>query len=77
MLWGSGLGPAVRARHDARAAAKRFAETVDGQFQTFAANDGAYNREHFFSKYPELQALVAHMTDAEIDRLQPRRPRPR
>ena len=33
------------------------------------ANDGAFNREHFFSKYPELQALVAHMSDEDIDRL--------
>ncbi|HEY9530383.1 MAG TPA: pyruvate dehydrogenase (acetyl-transferring), homodimeric type, partial [Burkholderiales bacterium] len=44
-------------------------ETVDGEFQTYAATDGRFNREHFFNKYPELQALVAHMSDEDIDRL--------
>src|SRR5438477_7843362 len=37
---------------------KRFLETVDGEFQTLSATGGAFNREHFFSKYPELQQLV-------------------
>src|SRR5687767_12453881 len=35
----------------------------------YAATDGRFNREHFFNKYPELQALVAYMSDADIDRL--------
>jgi pyruvate dehydrogenase E1 component len=48
---------------------KRFLETVDGEFQTYAATDGAFNREHFFNKYPELQQLVAHLSDDDIDRL--------
>ena len=41
-------------------------ETIDGDYQTFKAKDGAYVREHFFGKYPETAALVADMTDAEI-----------
>jgi pyruvate dehydrogenase E1 component len=48
---------------------KRFLETVDGEFQTYAATSGGYNREHFFNKYPELQELVAHLSDDDIDRL--------
>ncbi len=32
----------------------------------YRARDGAYVREHFFGKYPELQAMVASMTDEEI-----------
>ena len=48
---------------------KRFLETVDGEFQTYAATDGRFNREHFFNKYPELQQLVAHLSDDDIDRL--------
>jgi pyruvate dehydrogenase E1 component len=48
---------------------KRFLETVDGEFQTYAATGGAFNREHFFNKYPELQQLVAHLSDDDIDRL--------
>jgi len=48
---------------------KRFLETVDGEFQTYAATSGGYNREHFFNKYPELRELVAHLSDDDIDRL--------
>ena len=44
-------------------------DTVDGEFQKYAATDGRFNREHFFSKDPELAALVAHMSDADIDGL--------
>src|SRR5205809_4511427 len=48
---------------------KRLHETVDGEFQTYAATDGRFNREHFFNKYPELRQIIAHMSDADIDRL--------
>ena len=41
-------------------------ETVDGDYQTFKAKDGAYVREHFFNKYPETAELVADWTDDEI-----------
>jgi len=48
---------------------RAFAQTVDGQFQTFSANDGAYNRERFFGQNPELAALVSHFSNEDIDRL--------
>jgi pyruvate dehydrogenase E1 component len=48
---------------------RRLHETVDGEFQKYAATDGRFNREHFFNKYPELQAIVAHLSDEDIDRL--------
>ncbi len=48
---------------------RRMAEAVDGEFQKLSATDGLYNREQFFSRYPELAALVANMSDAEIDAL--------
>ena len=48
---------------------RAFAQTVDGQFQTLSANDGAYNRARFFERSPELAALVADLSDADIDRL--------
>ncbi|CAM3789503.1 pyruvate dehydrogenase (acetyl-transferring), homodimeric type [Rheinheimera salexigens] len=41
-------------------------ETVDGDYQTYKANDGAYVRKHFFGRYPETAALVADLTDEEI-----------
>jgi pyruvate dehydrogenase E1 component len=68
LLWGSDWDP-LFARDDDNVLLKRLHETVDGEFQTYAATDGRFNREHFFNKYPELQKLVAHMTDADIDRL--------
>jgi pyruvate dehydrogenase E1 component len=44
-------------------------ETIDGEYQNYRAKDGAYIREHFFGKFPELKALVADMSDKEIWRL--------
>ena len=46
------------ARRDTARAARAFAHTVDGQFQTFAAKDGRYNRDHFFGQNPQLAALA-------------------
>jgi pyruvate dehydrogenase E1 component len=45
---------------------KRMMEVVDGEYQTYKSKDGAYVREHFFGKYPELLELVADMSDDEI-----------
>jgi pyruvate dehydrogenase E1 component len=68
LLWGSDWD-GLFARDTTQALVRAFARTVDGQFQTFSANDGAYNRARFFGQDPELAALVAAMTDDEIDRL--------
>jgi len=48
---------------------KRMDEVVDGELQNCKANGGAYTREHFFGKYPELLELVKDMTDEQIYRL--------
>ncbi len=45
---------------------KRMNECVDGEYQNYKANGGAYTREHFFGKYPELLEMVKDMTDDEI-----------
>src|SRR5688572_2006373 len=68
LLWGSDWDP-LFARDEDGVLLKRLHETVDGEFQTYAATDGRFNREHFFNKYPELQALAADMSDDDIDRL--------
>jgi pyruvate dehydrogenase E1 component len=68
VLWGSDWDP-LFARDTHHALLRRFAATTDGQYQTLGANDGAYNQEHFFQLDPELKALVAHMSLAEIDAL--------
>jgi pyruvate dehydrogenase E1 component len=48
---------------------KRMEEAVDGEYQKFKSRDGAYVREHFFGKYPELKQMVANMSDEDIWRL--------
>ncbi len=68
LLWSTDWDP-LFARDTDGVLLKRLHETVDGEFQTYAATDGRFNREVFFNKYPELQALVADMSDADIDRL--------
>ena len=68
VMWGSDWDP-LFARDTDNVILKRLHETVDGEFQKYAATDGRFNREHFFNKYPELQSLVAHMSDEDIDRL--------
>ena len=68
VLWGSDWD-VLFARDVTGVLQRAFSKTVDGQFQTFSANDGAYNRERFFGQDPELAALVANMTDGDIDRL--------
>ena len=68
VVWGSDWD-ALFARDRNNVLLRRFAHTVDGQYQTLGANDGAYNLEHFFELDPELQALVSHMTPQEIDGL--------
>ncbi len=68
LLWGSDWDP-LFARDYEGVILKRLHETVDGELQQYAATDGRFNREHFFNKYPELQALVAHLSDEDIDKL--------
>ena len=68
VLWASEWD-VLFARDTNNALLRNFAGTVDGQYQTLGANDGAYNRAHFFDLDPELQALVASMSVSEIDGL--------
>lgn len=68
LLWGSDWDP-LFARDANGELVDALNRTVDGQLQTFAANDGPFNREHFFGQSPGLQAIGATLTDEEIDRL--------
>jgi len=68
VLWGNRWDPLLA--KDTNGILRSVMEsTVDGEFQTFKAKGGAYTREHFFGKHPELKALVAHLTDDDIWRL--------
>ena len=48
---------------------RNFAATVDGKYQTLGAKDGRYNLENFFGLDPELKALVANLSVADVDGL--------
>jgi pyruvate dehydrogenase E1 component len=48
---------------------KRMEEVVDGEYQNYKSKDGAFVREHFFGKYPELLEMVSDMTDNDIWKL--------
>jgi pyruvate dehydrogenase E1 component len=68
VLWGSRWDPLLAKDH--KGLLRRvMEECVDGEYQNFKAKGGAYTREHFFGKYPELKAMVANMSDDEIWRL--------
>jgi pyruvate dehydrogenase E1 component len=68
VIWGSYWDPLI-ARDTHGLLYKRMEEAVDGEYQAYKAKDGAYVREHFFGKYPELKAMVANMSDEDIWRL--------
>jgi len=68
VVWGSRWDPLLE--RDQRGLLKRLMEEcVDGEYQNFKSKGGAYTREHFFGKYPELKEMVANMSDEEIWRL--------
>lgn len=68
LVWGSDWD-GLLARDTSGALLRAFANTVDGQMQTFAAKDGRFNRENFFGQNEELARLAQGMTDEQIDRL--------
>jgi pyruvate dehydrogenase E1 component len=68
VIWGSEWDELLE-RDDSGLLVKRMEELVDGEEQRLSVADGAYIREHFFGKYPELLKLVEHMSDDQLRRL--------
>ena len=68
LVWGSRWDPLL-ARDDKGLLRQLMEETLDGEYQAFKANDGAYVREKFFGKHPETAAMVADMSDEDVWRL--------
>jgi len=68
VIWGSYWDP-LFARDKNGLLRKRMEEALDGDYQNYKAKGGAYTREHFFGKYPELKEMVASMSDRDIWRL--------
>src|SRR5699024_4115644 len=65
VVWG-GLWDSLLERETQGLLRRRMEECVDGEYQSYKNKGGAYTREHFFGKYPELAKMVEHMTDDEI-----------
>ncbi len=68
VVWGSRWDPLL-ANDNKGLLRKLMEETVDGEYQTYKARDGAYVREKFFGKHPETLEMVANMSDEEVWRL--------
>ncbi|MFZ8931402.1 MAG: pyruvate dehydrogenase (acetyl-transferring), homodimeric type [Gammaproteobacteria bacterium] len=68
VIWGRHWDPILEA-DDQGLLQQRMDEVVDGEYQNYKAKGGAYTREHFFGKHPELKAMVDHLSDDDIMRL--------
>ncbi|MGS2717950.1 pyruvate dehydrogenase (acetyl-transferring), homodimeric type [Eionea flava] len=68
VLWGAGWDRLLE-KDTSGLLLQRMNEVVDGELQACKAHGGAYTREHFFGKYPELLELVSDMSDEEIYQL--------
>jgi pyruvate dehydrogenase E1 component len=68
LLWGSEWDELL-AKDKTGLLVQRMEECVDGEFQNFKAKGGAYIRQEFFGKYPELLELVADKSDEELGQL--------
>ncbi|MFO7704827.1 MAG: pyruvate dehydrogenase (acetyl-transferring), homodimeric type [Halopseudomonas sp.] len=68
VIWGRMWDPLLAQDHDGLLQ-QRMEEAVDGDYQNYKANDGAYVREHFFGKHPELKEMVKDLSDEEIWKL--------
>jgi len=68
VIWGCDWDPLLAQDHDGLLA-KRMGEVVDGQYQKYAVEDGAYLREHFFGTDPRLLDMVKHLSDDQLKRL--------
>ncbi|MCA9512796.1 MAG: pyruvate dehydrogenase (acetyl-transferring), homodimeric type [Myxococcota bacterium] len=68
VIWGSYWDPLL-AKDRSGLLRQRMEEAVDGEYQNYKVKGGAYTREHFFGKYPELREMVANLSDDDIWRL--------
>ena len=68
VIWGAGWDRLLE-RDTTGLLRQRMMECVDGDYQTFKSQSGAYVREHFFGEYPELLGAVADLSDDDIWKL--------
>jgi pyruvate dehydrogenase E1 component len=65
VIWGGGWDALIE-RDAGGILLSTMEETVDGEYQDFKSKNGAYVRENFFGKHPELRAMVEGMSDDQI-----------
>jgi pyruvate dehydrogenase E1 component len=65
LIWGSNWDPLL-ARDKDGALRKIMLDTLDGDYQAFKANDGAFVRKNFFGRDPRTLELVAKMSDKDV-----------
>jgi pyruvate dehydrogenase E1 component len=65
VIWGSNWDPLLAADHDGLLV-RRMNEAIDGDYMRYSIDEGAYIREHFFGKYPELKKRVEHLSDEDL-----------
>src|SRR6266853_1526380 len=68
LIWGSYWDPLFARDLEGRLL-RVMEDTVDGEYQNYKANDGAFVRKHFFGKDPKVLEMVSRMTDEDIWRL--------
>ena len=68
VVWGSDFDPLLESKHG-ELLARRMGEIVDGEYQKYIVEGGAYIREHFYGKYPELLELVKDYSDDQLAKL--------
>jgi pyruvate dehydrogenase E1 component len=68
VLWGCDWDP-ILANDREGLLVKRMGEIVDGQYQKYAVESGAYMREHMFGTDPRLLDLVKHLSDEQLKKL--------
>jgi pyruvate dehydrogenase E1 component len=68
VIWGSYWDPLLARDKEGRLL-RIMEETVDGEYQNYKANDGAFVRKHFFGKDPKVAEMVSRMSDEDIWRL--------
>ncbi|MDQ8044802.1 MAG: pyruvate dehydrogenase (acetyl-transferring), homodimeric type, partial [Patulibacter sp.] len=65
VIWGSNWDELLEDDEDGLLV-RRMEEAVDGEYQGFKSRDGAFVREKFFGKYPELAERVKDWTDEKV-----------
>jgi pyruvate dehydrogenase E1 component len=68
VIWGDDWDPLL-AQDERDLLLRRMEEIVDGESQRYTVSSGAYIRQHFFGKYPELLEMVAGYSDEQVRKL--------